>query len=365
MSPKPLSIYIHIPFCSQKCHYCDFYSISSLNNVNSYIDAVCSSIKNALVSGKSNYLVKTIYFGGGTPNYIALGKLQTILKTIYDHYQIADDVEITVEINPEFSQNKKDIQKLKKIGVNRLSIGVQSLQDKELHILGRIHHSGTAVNCIKNAKSIFDNLSLDLIYAITGQRLESLNKTLDQFLDLKPQHISCYNLTREEGTKLATMFDKGELEAASEDLEIKFFKHIHERLTMDGYEHYEISNYAKPGFRSRHNSNYWTNNDYLGIGPSAHSRIGNKRYAFHADLNEFISRPYPFHVEDDVTEADMLITRLRCSEGLDINSISTGLRNKLLDYTKKHPEWLILENHCIKCTLEGWLILDSILVDLL
>ncbi|MFA6617806.1 MAG: radical SAM family heme chaperone HemW [Candidatus Neomarinimicrobiota bacterium] len=362
---KALSLYIHIPFCARKCHYCDFYSLESLRDHTLYTLAACNSIKNALGERKNDYLVKTIYFGGGTPNFLPPKDLARLMTCINENYHIDEQAEISIEINPEFSNSIETLSSLKKIGFNRLSIGIQSLDDDALKMLGRIHNADTAIRCIKNAKKIFDNISVDIIYAIPGQDKSSVEKTLKQVYDLKPQHISAYNLTAEEGTLYATMLKNGELTAQSENAELEHFYTIHNLLREKGYHHYEISSYALNDRESKHNSSYWTDQDYLGIGPSAHSRIGQHRYAFDADLKAFIKDPSHFHSKDDITEADTLITRLRRSKGLYKHDISPGGWEKLSAYQQKHNDWLIHDHNTIKCTLKGWLLLDTILLDLM
>lgn len=362
---KHLSLYIHIPFCTRKCHYCDFYSIESLQDHSFYTLAASDSIKNILSERKNDYNVKTIYFGGGTPNFLPNEDLKKIMDSINETYQIDEQAEITIEINPEFSNSIEDLSALRKIGFNRLSIGIQSLNDDELKTLGRIHNAETAIKCVKNAQKVFENISVDIIYAIPGQSKQSLLKTITKICNLKPEHISAYNLTAEEGTPYDTMLKSGILKAQDESSELDYFYSIHNTLKEYGYHHYEISNYALAGKNSKHNSTYWTDQDYLGIGPSAHSRIGDYRYAFHPDLKSFIDDPSHFNEKDVVTESDTLITRLRCSKGLYKHEISTKCWTKLSNYQIEHPKWLIKENENIKCTLEAWLLLDTILLDLI
>lgn len=362
---KALSLYIHVPFCARKCHYCDFYSIESLHDHKAYTLAACNSIKNVLDERKNDYWVKTIYVGGGTPNFLPAKDLEKIMSCIKKTYQIDEQAEISIEINPEFSNSIEELKLLKKLGFNRLSIGIQSLSDKELKTLGRIHSANTALKCIKNAKEIFDNISVDIIYAIPGQDKKSLIKTLKQIRDLEPQHISAYNLTAEEGTPYANMLKSGKLKAQDESIEVDYFYTIHDFLEKHGYLHYEISNYSLPDKMSKHNSSYWTDQDYLGIGPSAHSRIGQYRYAFQPDLQLFLNDPGHFNEKDVVSESDTLITRLRRSKGVNKVDISPRRWAKLSAYQKKHSDWLINDKNAIKCTLKGWLVLDTILVDLI
>ena len=362
---KALSLYIHIPFCQHKCLYCDFYSIEDKSQEKIYIEALKTSLRYHALSFKQTHQIETIYFGGGTPNFLTPSQLEIILNEINKHFTLCDEPEITIEINPEFSYDKSSLLALKHIGFNRVSIGIQSLDDNELKMLERIHDSQHAVECLANARKIFDNISIDLIYALPGQSIATLDKNLLSILDYKPEHISAYNLTVEEATPLSELVDSGEIIPADEDSEIEHFYRVHDMLSYHGYEHYEISNYAKSGKRSRHNSSYWTEQDYLGIGPSAHSRIANERFAYKNDLHAFIDDPKAFHEKDVVTEADVLITRLRCSEGLKKTDISPETWDKLLKYDRKHPDRFMRDENSIKCTLQGWLMLDTILLDLI
>jgi len=362
---KTLSLYIHIPFCQHKCHYCDFYSLEDHTHMDIYVKTLKKSIAYHANILKRSHQVDTLYFGGGTPNLLTVKQLSDIIQTAQEHFTFTQFPEITIEINPEFSNSEISLQNLKNIGFNRLSIGIQSLNDDELKLLGRLHTAETAVNCLKNARSIFNNLSVDIIYAIPGQSTQSLQQTINTILEFKPDHISAYNLTSEEGTPYAKMIENGKVSKQDEETEIDFFYRIHDFLEIHGYEHYEVSNYARAGFKSRHNSSYWNEKDYLGIGPSAHSRLGHERFAYRADLQAFLDDPENFHDKDVVTEADILITRLRCSDGLNKNRVSPETWQKIIEYVQKHPKWFISNENSIKCTLDGWLVLDTILVDLI
>lgn len=362
---KTLALYIHIPFCQHKCHYCDFYSLEDHSNMDTYVDALKKSIVFHANLLKESHKIETLYFGGGTPNLLTVKQLSEIIQTAREHFTFTQFPEITIEINPEFSSDINSLKNLYNIGFNRLSIGIQSLNDNELKLLGRLHSAETAVKCLYNAKSIFSNLSVDIIYSIPGQTTESLKKTLNEILKFEPEHISAYNLTCEVGTPYAHMVNKGDIIPQSEEIDIDNFYRIHDMLVQNGYEHYEVSNYARAGLKSRHNSSYWNEKDYLGIGPSAHSRLGHERFAYRADLQAFLDDPEDFHDKDVVTEADILITRLRCSDGLNKNQVSPETWQKITAYDQKHTEWFISNENSIKCTLEGWLVLDTILVDLI
>lgn len=333
--------------------------------MNAYVDALKRSIIFHSDNLKESHKIETLYFGGGTPNLLSSDQLSDIIQTTQKHFTFFKSPEITIEINPEFSFDAISLQNLHDIGFNRLSIGIQSLNDDELKLLGRLHSAETAKKCLKNAKNIFSNLSVDIIYSIPGQTSETLSETVRGILKFEPEHVSAYNLTCEAGTPYAQMIEKGDINPQDEEVDIDNFHRVHEMLVQNGYEHYEVSNYARRGFRSKHNSFYWSERDYLGIGASAHSRLGHERFAYRADLQAFLDDPEDFHEKDVVTEADTLITRLRGSDGLNKSQVSPETWQKIIEYVQKHPEWFISNENSIQCTLEGWLMLDTILLDLI
>ena len=330
-----------------------------------YLQALYHSIEHHAKNLANNYTIRTLYLGGGTPNLLSPAQLEGILNIVSRHYTFTEHPEITIEINPEFSSDRKSLKTLSEIGFTRLSIGIQSLNDAELAILGRIHSRETALRCLEYAREIFSNLSADVIYSIPGQTPDSLHATLDMLMRFAPEHISAYNLTCEAGTPFAALVQEGKLQLTDDETERGFFLFVHHYLLTHGYKHYEISNYAKPEYASRHNSAYWSGQNYLGLGPSAHSKLDNIRYAYQADIQTFISEPCHFHEQEEVTDADTLITRLRTDTGLQKNSVAPEVWQKVLNYAKVHSEWFRLNSDRITCTLEGWLFLDSILVDLI
>ena len=361
---KPLHLYIHIPFCRKKCAYCDFYSLPAEERVPDYIHALKCALHGHAKDFSSKYEINTIYFGGGTPNILSGKQLNEIFICIRENFHIADNAECTIEINPEFSASAEALQALGDIGFNRLSIGIQSLSDRDLGVLGRLHTADTALRCLEYARTVFDNISVDLIYAVPGQSRDALKQNIDRILFFSPEHISAYNLTYEPGTPMAKAVMNGETSPADEESERSDFLFIHEYLTERGYEHYEISNFARPGFRSRHNSAYWSKHDYLGIGPSAHSKIGDLRCSYEADLEQFLKKPEHFHTREPASEADILITRLRTNEGLKIDCLRSDTWDAVMDYAKDHPRWFVTDAGSIRCTSEGWLMLDTILEEL-
>ncbi|WP_054251965.1 radical SAM family heme chaperone HemW [Neofamilia massiliensis] len=275
-----LGLYIHIPFCQQKCNYCDFNSFkSSASERSIYIDAL---IKEIFMQGPSykDYLVDSIFIGGGTPSILDEREIIRISKALEDNFSIASDLEFTIELNPN-SVNLEKFKAYKEAGINRLSFGGQSFNDKELKDLGRIHQASDIFTAIKLAKSIgFKNISLDLMLGIPGQSLESLKDSLKKAMSLDLKHLSVYSLILEAGTNLYDMATRtNKLNLPDETLERDMYHFTKNFLKDFGFYQYEISNFSKEGFESRHNLKYWSFEDYLGLGLSSSSKIGNKRFA--------------------------------------------------------------------------------------
>ena len=283
---QTLGLYIHIPFCKSKCVYCDFYSLSSAEEqMDRYVAALCRHLTEAAPQAAS-CRVDTVYFGGGTPSYLGVKRLQKLMKVIDKHYHVARDAEITLEANPDSLGDWRAVRALARAGFNRLSLGVQSADDGELKALGRIHTFAQVKEAVAAArKGKIKNLSLDLIYGLPGQTLESWQKTLAAAAELAPEHLSCYGLKVEEGTPLWRK--REELNFPDDDLQADMYLWTVEELERRGYEQYEISNFARPGFLSRHNMKYWTLGEYAGFGPGAHSDFGGVRYAFVRDLSAY------------------------------------------------------------------------------
>ena len=282
-----LGIYIHIPFCRSKCDYCDFYSLPrSESRMDDYTDALCAHLAETAPFA-AGHLVDTVYFGGGTPSYLGTKRLVKILKTILKKYKVDKQAEITLEANPDSAGDWKELRTLRRCGFNRLSLGMQSADDEELSEIGRVHtmaQTEAAVEAARKAK--FQNLSLDLIYGLPHQTLEGWQKNLSAALDLTPEHLSCYGLKVEEGTPLFAR--RGTAGLPGDDAQADMYLYTVEFLKAQGYEQYEISNFAKPGCASRHNLKYWTLGEYAGFGPGAHSDFGGRRYSFVRDLDRYI-----------------------------------------------------------------------------
>lgn len=269
-------IYIHIPFCKRACHYCNFHFSTSLLLKNDFIGALLSEIEL-----QRNYLgkaeIKTIYFGGGTPSLLSVNELGRIFEKLQAVFNIAAEAEITLEANPDDITAGK-LREWKQSGINRFSIGIQSFFDEDLQWMNRAHNAAEAENCIQWVKEAgFENFSVDLIYGGPGLTDAHWQQNMDKVIALRVPHISCYALTVEPKTALEKMIQQHKKEAIDPDKQASHFLLLMERLQQAGYEHYEISNFAQPGYRSKHNSSYWQGEPYLGLGPSAHSFNGNSR----------------------------------------------------------------------------------------
>ncbi|MCI7157802.1 MAG: radical SAM family heme chaperone HemW [Flintibacter sp.] len=308
-----LGIYIHIPFCRSKCDYCDFYSLAGRDDrMDQYQKALLSHIKETAPLAQ-DFPVDTIYIGGGTPSYYGAKRLKELLGVIRKLYQVEKDAEVTVECNPD-SVDVKSLKILRKAGVNRLSMGMQSANACELERIHRIH-TPQQVNEAATAarKAGFTNLSLDLIYGLPGQTMDSWKDTVEHALSLIPQHLSCYGLKVEEGTPLAARVAQGEV-LPDDDQQADLYLWTVGRLERAGYPQYEISNFAKPGFASRHNLRYWLTQPYIGFGPGAHSDFGGRRYSFVRDLDAYIQGV--LQGGDIIDESEIIPKRERCGEYL-------------------------------------------------
>ena len=308
-----LGIYIHIPFCRSKCDYCDFYSLAGREDqMDRYQKALLAHLKETAPLAQG-YPVDSIYFGGGTPSYYGAKRIKELLAHLSKLFQVEKDVEITVECNPD-SVDLKSLRILRKAGVNRLSMGMQSAQEEELRAIHRIHtpqQTNQAVEAARKAK--FTNLSLDLIYGLPGQTMESWKATVEHALSLIPQHLSCYGLKVEEGTPLARRVAEGEV-LPDDDQQADLYLWTVGRLERAGLPQYEISNFAKPGYESRHNLRYWLTRPYIGFGPGAHSDFGGRRYSFVRDLDAYIRGV--LEGGDIIDSSELIPQRERCGEYL-------------------------------------------------
>lgn len=376
-------IYIHIPFCIRKCIYCDFYSVGArCADWETYVDALLREASQRLCINKEE--VRTIYIGGGTPSLmpdVQFRKLVSGLKSIMNSGW--DTIlEFTIEVNPDDVSDQK-AQTWCDCGVNRISMGVQSLNDSELKLIGRRHDAAKAKNAYQILRKYFDNISLDLIFGLPGQSVQSLEATVRGLIELRPEHISAYSLMYEERTALTRMRDAGMLQEADDVDSEKMFQLITSLLKESGYKRYEISNYALPGRESRHNSSYWRGDAYIGLGSGAHSYDGDRiRGANLSDFKSYINfwlhnkddknLIMPYEEEElskDELREEMIMTSLRTSEGLDLEKFAVrfGVERKeeLLKSAKKfinstQPKLVVKDNRLILTEI-GVMISDDII----
>ena len=325
MTDHGLGLYIHVPFCLKKCHYCDFYSAPATSAVrNAYLAALKAHLV-AKAQETTGHVVDTVYFGGGTPSLLHAEEITSVLDTVRHYYHVLDTAEITVECNPATFQDGF-FEALKTAGVNRVSIGLQSANERELCLLGRPHGFGEFLTTVLAARAVgIENISVDVMFGIPEQTSETLAHTLDAVLSVAPTHISAYGLRVEEGTPFFAMRDQ--LKLPDDDTVADMQLQIAARLAAAGYSHYEISNYARDGYRSRHNMRYWLGEDYLGFGAAAHSYFSGVRYAAPADTDAYvaaITRGDLAAVECDRTliesreaREEYVMLRMRLFEGLD------------------------------------------------
>ncbi len=281
---KDIGLYIHMPFCKAKCYYCDFISYANKEKlIKEYVEALIKEMKHINLS---KYSIQTVYIGGGTPSLIDNESISKIMDNV--RLFVADNAEITIEINPG-TANKEKLKKYKEIGINRLSIGLQSADNELLSEIGRIHKYEDFLNVYNEARNIgFRNINVDLMLGLPNQDLKKLEESVKEVITLSPEHISIYSLILEENTKLYDMVMNEELKLPDEAIERKMYWNVKKMLENEGYIHYEISNFAKEGYKSRHNSDCWEQKEYIGIGVSSHSYLNNKRYSNSESVEEYI-----------------------------------------------------------------------------
>lgn len=358
---KKLGIYIHVPFCGKKCGYCDFYSLKySRNSADDYVQAV---LRNLDHYGDSRTTVDTVYFGGGTPSLLPPEQLALIIDRVQSRFRLEEGCEITLEANPSGLSLQK-LRELRNTGINRLSVGVQSMIDSELKLLGRSHSSDRAEKAVFDAANAgFDNISCDLMLALPGQTKSSLEASANRLAGLPISHISAYILKIEPGTP----FDCGEIRSGLPDDELtaELYLHAVDILEQHGFRQYEVSNFARPGYESRHNCRYWRCEDYIGIGPSAHSCYNEKRFAVESSLEKFIaSEVQPVYITDEAPCGfeEYAMLRLRLREGLDLRKI--GEKRILLE-KKLSPllesGYIRFDGNIISLTPKGFLMSNSVI----
>ncbi len=360
-----LGIYIHVPFCGRKCPYCDFYSVPyTAGAVAGYAAAVLRNIRRY---SEPERAVSTLYFGGGTPSLLTTEQLGSIISEVRNCFRFADSAEVTLEANPNTLTHEK-LSGLRIAGINRLSIGVQSLLDDELKMLGRTHSAERAKKAVRDAAAAgFENISCDLMIALPGQDEEKLRRSAERLAALPIQHISAYILKPEAGTPFADSELLKEL--PDDDLSAELYLETVRIMAENGFEQYEISNFARKGFESRHNCRYWKCEDYLGIGPAAHSCYHGKRFAVPRDIEQFIkSDSQTENITDNspcgFEEAAML--RLRLTEGLDLNDFPEHRAS----IEKKAPAlaeagYIRFDGRRLSLTPEGFLVSNAVIGQLI
>ena len=370
-------IYIHIPFCKRRCIYCDFFSTTQSDQKSTYVRALCEELRI-----RKDYLqeedIETIYLGGGTPSQLSQKELESIFTTIYNIYKVKEDAEITLEANPD-DLTPEYVSMLCQLPINRISMGIQTFQENTLKLLHRRHTAQQAVEAFHRCRETgFQNISIDLMYGLPGETLETWIHDLKQAIDLHPEHISAYHLIYEEGTVLWKLREECQVKEADEDLSVSLFSTLIDMLTQAGYQHYEISNFCLPGLHSQHNSSYWTGKNYLGCGPSAHSYNGVSRQWNVASLDKYMTGISSGQPDFELEELDLytryndfVITSIRTCWGMPLSRLQTEYGEELYHYclrmAKPHLEQGLLElqDEVLKLTSKGIFVSDGIMSDLL
>lgn len=365
MENKEIGIYVHIPFCKRKCEYCDFISYSDKNSkIEEYIEAVKKEIELQKVKSE----ITTIYIGGGTPSYIDSKYIKEIMTEIQKK-NVSKNAEITIEVNPGTVTLEK-LKDYKEARINRLSIGLQSAQDELLKQIGRIHNFEQFLETYKMARKVgFKNINVDLMLGLPNQRIKDLKESLEKIIELQPEHISVYSLIVEDGTPIANKLESGELKLPDEDLERNMYWYVKNTLELNGYKHYEISNFAKQGYESKHNMNCWNQKEYIGIGIAAHSYRDITRYSNTENLGEYIRNVkneklernriiHEIQKEDD-TKKEYMLLGLRQIDGIKVSKFKVKFgdnpiylfRNELKKLTDENL--IIVDEDNIKLTNKG------------
>lgn len=363
---KKIGLYIHIPFCKSKCPYCDFFSIKMNDEeMNRYVDKVIERFDKYC---NDDIVLDTVYFGGGTPSTLGTERIAKILNAINDKFTVDENAEITMEMNPT-SKELINFTVLNECGLNRLSIGMQSAVESEMKLLGRTHSQEDVINTVNQAKkSGIDNISLDLIIGVPTQTKESLKYSMDFCKSLNVKHISAYILKIEEGTKFYTIKDS--LNMSSDDEQAEMYMYVSEYLESIGYSQYEISNYSLEGFESKHNTKYWRCEEYIGIGPSAHSFYNGERFYYNRSFEEFYNDKTNFDCIGG-TEEEFIMLNLRLKRGLIFKEYEEK-------YNKKFPEEIIkkakilekvglltVDKEKVSLNRKGYLVSNAIICELI
>ena len=370
-------IYVHIPFCKAKCIYCDFYSVTGQDErIDNFVNALIREIELCSVD-MSKRTFDTIFIGGGTPSLLNANQMETIITALNDKYDLSNIIEFSVEVNPG-EASKEKLKGFYSLGINRLSIGVQSFKPELLQFLTRIHSTEDVFRTFQSARDAgFENINCDLIYNIPGQSLEDWQSDLNKLIILNPEHISAYSLTVEQNTKLHGLVSNKSIKMPVDELYQQYNNISYTTLRNNNCLQYEISNYSKPEKECLHNLHYWDNDYYLGFGPSAHSYDSKKRWNNFSDLTKYISlvenNKSPIESFDNITGIkkinEIIGFGLRMVKGFDLSKVSKDLRNsfdkQLQQSQNKFPKMIIKDNNQIKLTQEGLNFADAIAVELM
>ena len=392
-------LYIHIPFCKSRCIYCGFYSTTRLEQRQKYVDALCKEmilrrgyrsegvkeLRSSDNTEATNNLstcqlvnlstkINTIYLGGGTPSQLSIAQLEQLFIYINKVYSIGDDAEVTMECNPDDITDDY-VQAISRLPINRVSMGVQTFDDNRLRFLHRRHSSENVYKAVERLRQAgINNISIDLMYGFPNQTVDEWRLDIEKAISLNVEHISAYSLMFEEGTPLFKMLESKKIKEADEEQSLEMFNSLIDTLTAAGYEHYEISNFAKPGFRSRHNSSYWQGIPYIGIGAAAHSYDIKTRQWNVSDIDEYIKSidkgiiPMEYEtIDDDTRYNDTITTALRTADGIDMASLSTKHRNHCHASAETYIAQGLLElkNNRLRITRKGIFVSDMIMSDLM
>ena len=372
-------LYIHIPFCKSRCIYCGFYSTTAEQMKQAYVDAVCREmeLRNAIYEKEGKDVGKTlatVYLGGGTPSQLSPTQLQQLFDAIARHYDVNDDAEITIECNPD-DVTEAFAELLQSLPVNRVSMGAQTFDDDRLQFIHRRHTSEQVTTAIQRLREKgIHNISIDLMYGFPDEALEEWEHDIQQALALNVEHISAYALTYEEGTPLYRLLEEGKVKEIDEERSLAMYDRLIDRLQEAGYEHYEISNFARKGWRSRHNSSYWQLVPYIGIGAAAHSYDGRRRQWNIADINSYIN-----HIQQGIVPAegelldkdsrynDHVMLALRTCEGLDLGTLDSDERSYCEETAKKFvlDGLLVKTDNHLRLSRKGLFVSDMIMSELM
>jgi len=371
------ALYLHIPYCKSRCGYCDFHTSTCMDDQEAYVDALCQELKQ-----RQDYLpqpeLSTIYFGGGTPSLLSQEQLSRIFDTIQQYYHIKADAEITLEANPD-DINEALVRFLRRLGFNRLSIGIQSFDDVDLKTIGRRHNAAQAIDAVRLAqKSGFQNISIDLIFGLPKQNLEKWQKNLEQAFSLNIQHISSYNLIYEEGTPFYKKMKKGLLEEIDDESSFSMYQMLIETAEANGFIHYETSNFALPNYHSIHNSNYWKGQAYLGIGAGAHSYNGKSRRWNISDNSQYIkgiNTNHPFFeieaIDHTTAYNEFIMTGLRTMWGCSLTVLEERFGTEMLHYCMQcalpflSTQQLLIKDNVLTIARDSFFISDQIMSELM